>query len=101
MPDTIIENPILNSPFREPDRHWRFTDEGITNDVVETRRASAYFVPIPPPKKKGKQLQFGKEKSEVVTFTAFYQDIPALSIWWLSPFTFVTFHLRQPVILCQ
>jgi hypothetical protein len=21
-----------------------------------------------------------------VTFTAFYQDIPALSIWWLSPF---------------
>ena len=30
MPDTIIENPILNSPFREPDRHWRFTDEGIT-----------------------------------------------------------------------
>jgi hypothetical protein len=29
MPVTIIENPILNSPFREPDRHWRFTDEGI------------------------------------------------------------------------
>ena len=55
MPDTIIENPILNSPFREPDRHWRFTDEGITNEIVETRRASAYFVPIPPPKKKGKQ----------------------------------------------
>ena len=35
MPDTIIENPILNSPFREPDRHWRFTDEGITNEIVE------------------------------------------------------------------
>jgi hypothetical protein len=61
MPDTIIENPILNSPFREPDRHWRFTDEGITNEVVETRRASAYFVPIPPPEKKGKQLQFDTE----------------------------------------
>ena len=61
MPDTIIENPILNSPFREPDRHWRFIDEGITNEIVETRRASAYFVPIPPPKKKGKQLQFDTE----------------------------------------
>src|SRR5208283_2094062 len=24
--------------------------------------------------------------ASVVTFTAFYQDIPALSIWWLSPF---------------
>ena len=43
MPDTIIENPILNSYFREPDRHWRFTDEGITNEIVETRRASAHF----------------------------------------------------------
>ncbi len=51
MADTIIENPILNSPFREPDQHWRFTDEGITNELVETRRASAYFVPIPPPEK--------------------------------------------------
>ncbi|MGO9464098.1 MAG: hypothetical protein ACLQVF_08065 [Isosphaeraceae bacterium] len=58
MADTLIENPILNSPFREPDRHFRFGDEGITNEIVETRRASAYFVPIPPPKKKGKQLQF-------------------------------------------
>jgi type III restriction enzyme len=49
MADTIIENPILNSPFREPDRHWRFADEGITNEIVESRRQSAYFVPIPPP----------------------------------------------------
>jgi len=61
MADIIIENPILNSPFREPDRHWRFTDEGITNEIVETRRASAYFVSVPPPKKKGKQLQFDTE----------------------------------------
>jgi type III restriction enzyme len=61
MPDTLIENPILNSPYREPARHFRFGDEGITNEVVETRRTSAYFVPIPPPKKKGKQLQFDTE----------------------------------------
>jgi len=61
MADTLIENPILNSPYREPNRHWRFGDEGILNEVVETRRASAYFVPIPAPKKKGKQLQFDTE----------------------------------------
>ena len=35
MPDTLIENPILNSPYREPTRHFRFGDEGITNEVVE------------------------------------------------------------------
>ncbi len=25
----VIENPILNSPFIEPARHFRFSDEGI------------------------------------------------------------------------
>jgi hypothetical protein len=47
MPDTVVENPILNSPFREPARHWRFGDTGITNEVVESRRLSSYFMPIP------------------------------------------------------
>ena len=32
MADALIENPILNSPFHEPDRHFKFTDEGITNE---------------------------------------------------------------------
>jgi type III restriction enzyme len=56
----VIENPVLNSPFREPDRHFRFTDDGITDEVIEGRRVSSYFVPIPPPKKKGKQLAFNE-----------------------------------------
>src|SRR4051794_15202979 len=61
MPDRVIENPVLNSPFVEPGRHFRFDDDGITNDVVAGRRKSSYFVPIPPPKKKGKQLVFETE----------------------------------------
>ena len=36
----IIENPILNSPFEEPSRHFKFTDDGITNEVAEKRRVS-------------------------------------------------------------
>ena len=55
MPEVTIENPVINSAFREPARHFRFSDEGITDEVVETRRASSYFVPIPPPKKRGVQ----------------------------------------------
>jgi len=55
MPVTI-ENPILNTPFEAPARHWRITDEGITDEPVEGRRRSAYFIPVPPPKKKGGQL---------------------------------------------
>jgi len=52
---TVIENPILNSPFAEPTKHWRFGEDGITNEIVESRRVSSYFIPIPPPKNK-KQL---------------------------------------------
>jgi type III restriction enzyme len=61
MADAIIENPILNSPFLEPTKHFKFTDEGITNEVVGGRRKSSYFVPIPAPRKKGKQLLFETE----------------------------------------
>ena len=61
MPQAVIDNPILNSPFDEPTRHFRFDEQGITNDIVETRRVSSYFTPIAQPKKKGKQLQFEVE----------------------------------------
>ena len=61
MPPVVIDNPILNSPFEEPTRHFKFGDEGITSDIVERRRTSEYFIPIAQPKKKGKQLQFETE----------------------------------------
>jgi type III restriction enzyme len=62
MSQVVIENPIINSPFDEPTRHFRFSDEGITNEIVDGRRTSSYFVPIAKPKKKGSsQLQFDTE----------------------------------------
>jgi len=61
MRQVVIENPVINSPFGEPDRHFRFTEEGITDETVHGRRISSYFVPIARPKKKGKQLQFETE----------------------------------------
>jgi len=58
MPQVAIENPILNSPYKEPIKHFKFSDDGITNEEVESRRISTYFVPIAKPRKKagGKQL---------------------------------------------
>lgn len=61
MPQVVIENPILNSPYVEPIPHFRFSDEGITDEIVESRRVSSYFMPIPAAKKKGKQLAFDTE----------------------------------------
>jgi len=61
MKQVVIENPVLNSPFEEPKRHFRFTEDGITDEIVEERRISQYFVPIPQPKKKSaKQLAFAE-----------------------------------------
>jgi type III restriction enzyme len=57
MPNRVISNPIINSPFEEPRRHFRFDDEGITDQIVEARRPSSYFVPIAQPKKKIKDKQ--------------------------------------------
>ena len=53
MQTVVIENPVINSPFAEPRRHFRFTEDGISNEIVEARRVSQYFIPIAPPRKKG------------------------------------------------
>jgi type III restriction enzyme len=55
--DRIIENPIINSPYRAPDRHFRFDDDGITNEIVRGRRLSQYFIPVPRPRKRGQQIE--------------------------------------------
>lgn len=57
MKQVVIENPILNSPFEEPSLHFRFADEGITNEITEGRRVSSYFVPIPRPRSKSGRSQ--------------------------------------------
>jgi len=36
----VIDNPVLTSPYSEPTRHFRFDEEGITNEIVEARRVS-------------------------------------------------------------
>lgn len=55
MRQITIDNPVINSPFEEPARYFKFDDEGITNEIVDGRRPSAYFVPIPASRKRGKQ----------------------------------------------
>ena len=56
MKQVVIENPVLNSPYDEPPKHFYFTEDGITDKIVNSRRLSSYFIPVPPPKKRGKQL---------------------------------------------
>jgi len=60
--DVVIENPVINSPFDEPRRHFRFGDEGITSDIDDGRRSSSYFIPIAQPRRQNRnQLMFDTE----------------------------------------
>ena len=63
--DVRIDNPVLNSAFAEPFRHHELGDEGVTGRVVEGRRSSTYFVPIPKAKRSSAtQLSFEEEQEK-------------------------------------
>lgn len=52
MAEAFIDNPVLNSPFRMPDRHFKLDEKGNpTGKRNQGRRSSIYLVPIPPPQK--------------------------------------------------
>ncbi len=74
-PQIVIENPILNPPYDAPERHFRFDDEGITDEVVEGRRPSSYFVPIPPAKKKGGELVFDEWTGDRIEESRFINQV--------------------------
>ena len=57
-PDRFYEQPILNSPYDYPGRHWELDESNRpTNEIIDHRRPSAYVSPIPGPRKQeGRQL---------------------------------------------
>ncbi len=98
MKPVIIENPILNSPFEEPGRHFKFSDEGITDEIVEGRRTSSYFIPIPRPKKKNpKQLAFETEwTADRVQENEFINKVrQRVALWRRGGYTGITSATRR------
>ena len=59
-----IEDPILNTPYAVPTRHFRFDDDGITSEVVEQRRSSGYFVPIARSRRQGAQATLTEQTAD-------------------------------------
>ncbi|MEL4895591.1 hypothetical protein [Crocosphaera sp. Alani8] len=47
MKQVIIENPIINSAFNEPKRHFRFDDEGITGFANKAHRFKGWDLVCP------------------------------------------------------
>ncbi len=48
----FFQQPILNSPYAYPQRHWELDPSGQpTNRIINTRRPAEFISPIPKPKK--------------------------------------------------
>lgn len=69
---TALSNPVLNSAYDEPARHFELGDNGNpTGVILEQRRPSEFFIPVPKPKKGGRRkapetLDFGSLADERV-----------------------------------
>ena len=46
-----IDNPILNSPYGQPDRYYEIGPNGPTGEIRDGRRPSESFIPIAVTKK--------------------------------------------------
>lgn len=59
MSDAFFKNPILNSPYEYPNRHWELDNDGQpTQQIIDSRRIADFITPIPKAKKrKGKADQ--------------------------------------------
>jgi type III restriction enzyme len=52
MDNRFFEQPVINSPYESPARHWELDDEGQpTQRIIESRRSAEFITPIPKPKK--------------------------------------------------
>lgn len=63
MSSRFFDEPILNSPYASPGRHWELdASDQPTHNIIESRRRADFITPIPKPKKqkstaKAKQLE--------------------------------------------
>ena len=52
MENQFFEQPILNSPYAYPARHWELLDGQPTQRILASRRQAEYITPIPKPRKR-------------------------------------------------
>ena len=108
MSDQFFAQPVLNSPYEYPGRHWELDETGQpTQKIVNERRRAEFITPIPKPKKqKGspQQAELGlKEAADISTDNQNYEHteiinavryqvdqwrmIPNPNVWKVTPET--------------
>ena len=55
MSNPFFDQPILNSPYERPNRHWELDETGQpTQKIIASRRRAEFITPVPKPKKRRK-----------------------------------------------
>ncbi len=53
MENRFFDQPILNSPYEYPSRHWELDEQGQpTQRIIETRRGAEFVTPVPRPRRR-------------------------------------------------
>jgi len=108
MDDRFFTQPVLNSPYEYPSRHWELDEDGQpTHQIIEDRRSAEFITPIPKPKKRkgskkqiemvmdeGKGLSTDEQQYDVTSaiktirrFVDQWRMIPNPSDWRVTPET--------------
>ena len=101
MSKVTIENPVINSPFAEPQRHFKFNARGITEEIADGRRSSEYFMPFPKPKKQSgdAQIEFELPTRDLREANAFINSVRTqITAWRNSGYPGVTPTTRRLLV---
>ena len=85
MSDQFFKQPILNSPYEYPGRHWELDEAGQpTQNIINRRRSAEFITPIPKPKQqKGTSTQQADlglgEATDVSTDTQKYEHFEIIN----------------------
>lgn len=64
MSNPFFNQPILNSPYDRPSRHWELDETGQpTQKIIASRRRAEFITPVPKPKKRRKS---SADQTEIV-----------------------------------
>lgn len=84
---SFVDNPIINSPFAEPKRHYQLNDDGQPTGLLgEGRRPSMQVVPVPAARRRVKQgeLDLGETPSTIKTNQLVNDIRDRVSAWRLN-----------------
>lgn len=61
------KNPIINSPYRPPERHWELENGQPTGKIIDRRRDVSFISPIPRPKGEQGSVVFDERAERLST----------------------------------